>query len=203
MKTLPAAVLLLLLTGLKMNSQVSDTIKKENFSFDMQAISINQYKPGFKTDYTGQYGLLTREEARKSVTATLFARARLWKNATIFVNPEPVGGTGLSKVLGLADATNGETFRISSIQSKIDMARSYIQQLFALNITDQTQESDQNQLGDPVLQNYIGITAGKICLSDYFDQNSYSHYPRFQFMDRGLIVTGACDYPAKHKTGTV
>ena len=196
MKTLPVAVLLLSLAGLKMNAQVTDTIKKENFSFHMQTTIINQYKPGFKADYTGQNSLQTREEARNSVTATLFAGARLWKNASVFVNPELAGGSGLSKVLGLADATNGETFRVGSTEPKIYLARAYMQQLFALDTAEETQESDQNQLGGAVPQSYIGITAGKICLSDYFDQNSYSHDPRSQFMNWGLMSNGAWDYPA-------
>jgi high affinity Mn2+ porin len=197
MKLFPAALLLLaVVAGLEVKAQTTDTIVKENFSFHAQTTIIYQYKPGFSADYTGQNSLKTEEESSNSVTSTFFAGARLWKGASFFVNPELAGGSGLSKVLGVADATNGETFRVGSATPKIYLARAYITQLFSLSNATVWQESDQNQLAGYVPQSYFAVTAGKICLSDYFDQNSYSHDPRTQFMNWGLMSNGAWDYPA-------
>ncbi len=47
-----------------------------------------------------------------------------------------------------------------------------------------------------VPEKYISVTFGKIALSDYFDDNSYSHDPRTQFMSWALMANGAWDYPA-------
>lgn len=195
-KKFHVAILSFLFCSFLMNAQNNDTITKENFSFHAQTTVIYQYKPGFGADYTGVNSLKPQEESSNSVTSTLFLGARLWKNASIYVNPELAGGSGLSKVLGLADATNGETFRVGSTAPKIYLARAYIQQLFALSDATQVQESDQNQLAGEIPESYISLIAGKICLSDFFDQNSYSHDPRTQFMNWGLMSNGAWDYPA-------
>lgn len=179
-----------------MKAQTNDSIKKENFSFHGQTTIIYQYKPGFSAPYSGQNSLSTEEEQSNSVTSTLFAGARLWKGASVYINPEMAGGSGLSKVLGLGDAPNGETFRVGSTSPKIYLARLYFTQLFSLNGNTIAQESDQNQLAGTIPEKYIGITVGKVCLADFFDQNTYSHDPRTQFMNWGLMSNGAWDYPA-------
>jgi high affinity Mn2+ porin len=196
MKKFPFILLLFSILGINLYAQENDTLKREKISFHGQTTIIYQEKPGFSADYTGKNSLLTKEESANSVTSTLYIGARLWKNASIFVNPELAGGSGISKVLGLADATNGETFRVGSTAPKIYLARAYIQQLFSLSDATQWQESDQNQLAGEIPESYISLIAGKICLSDFFDQNSYSHDPRTQFMNWGLMSNGAWDYPA-------
>jgi high affinity Mn2+ porin len=196
MKKFPFNLLLFSILGINLYAQENDTLKREKISFHGQTTIIYQEKPGFSADYTGKNSLLTKEESANSVTSTLYIGARLWKNASIFVNPELAGGSGISKVLGLADATNGETFRVGSTAPKIYLARAYIQQLFSLSDATQWQESDQNQLAGEIPESYISLIAGKICLSDFFDQNSYSHDPRTQFMNWGLMSNGAWDYPA-------
>lgn len=196
MKPVTAAALLLSLTWLNMKAQTTDTIKKENFTFHGQTTVIYQYKPGFSVPYSGQNSLRDYEEQATSVTSTFFAGARLWKNASVFVNPEMAGGSGLSKVLGLGDAPNGETFRVGSTAPKIYLARLFFTRLFQLDDTVGFQESDANQLAGAVPTKYIGFTVGKVCLADYFDQNAYSHDPRTQFMNWGLMSFGAWDYPA-------
>ena len=47
-----------------------------------------------------------------------------------------------------------------------------------------------------VPEKYISVSFGKTALSDYFDNNSYSHDPRTQFMSWALMGNGAWDYPA-------
>ena len=146
--------------------------------------------------YTGPNSLLPQEESQVSMTATWYAGAKLWKHATIFINPEVSGGAGLSDAFGVANATNGETFRVGSHDLKIYLARLFFRQLFALNKTNIYQSTDFNQLAGNIPANYIAITVGQIDIVDYFDHNSYAHDPRTQFMSWGLMNNGAWDYPA-------
>lgn len=198
MKPLVAVALLLSLTGLKTEAQTinNDTIKREIFSLHAQTTAIYQYKPGFSVPYSGANSLSATKEQATSLTSTVFAGARLWKGASAFINPELAGGSGISKVLGLADATNGETFRVGSTAPKIYLGRLFFNQLIALSDKYTYQDSDQNQLQGYTPQEYIGLTIGKVCLADYFDGNTYSHDPRTQFMNWGLMSNGAWDYPA-------
>ncbi|GAC1588506.1 MAG: hypothetical protein NVS3B25_05200 [Hymenobacter sp.] len=64
-------------------------------------------------------------------------------------------------------------------------------------------EDDLNQLGGTRPARYLSVTAGKISIADYFDQNSYSHDPRTQFFNWSLMSAGAWDYPANTRGYTV
>jgi len=71
-----------------------------------------------------------------------------------------------------------------------------MQQLFPLSERTKYVEADLNQLAGYVPEKYISVFFGKTALSDYFDNNSYSHDPRTQFISWALMANGAWDYPA-------
>ena len=180
----------------KANGQTTDTLKNDRFSIHAQTTVINQLKPAFKAKYTGDNSLVTEQENKNSITSSLYAGVRLWKGASIFVNPEIAGGAGLSNVLGVAAATNGETFRIGDPAPQLYLARLFCRQLFSLSKETEYQQSDFNQLGENIPTKYIAFTIGKVGVADYFDDNKFSHDPRTQFMSWALMDNGAWDYPA-------
>ena len=177
-------------------SQSVDTTKGQKLSFHAQATIIDQYKPAFKAKYSGTNSLTTAEESQSTITSTLYAGARLWKNANVYLNPEISGGSGLSSALGVAASTNGESFRVGSTEPKIYLARLFMQQLVPLSKQTKYVEADLNQLAGYLPEKYISVSFGKTSLSDYFDNNNYSHDPRTQFMSWALMGNGAWDYPA-------
>lgn len=177
-------------------AQITDSSLNEKISFHTQATIITQFKPVFKAKYTGTNSLLSTAEQQTSITATLFAGAKLWKGASLFFNPEISGGAGLSGVYGVADATNGETFRVGTTEPKVYLARLFLRQVFKLNNNTVYQSSGFNQLAGKTPAKYIGVTVGKIGVADYFDNNAYSHDPRTQFICWSLMGNGAWDYPA-------
>lgn len=187
----------------KTNAQDADSNKVERFSIHAQTTVINQYKFAYSAPYSGSNSLRTSDESQTSLTSTLYFGARLWKGASAFINPEIAGGSGLSGALGIAAATNGETFRIGDPSPKTYVARVFFRQVFELRASKHEKlthyfhnHSDFNQLEENVPTNYFAITAGKVSISDYFDDNSFSHDPRTQFMSWGLMSNGAWDYPA-------
>lgn len=193
------SIFIFLLIGITVGSyaqQNSDTIKEERFSIHAQATVINQYKPTFHATYSGTNSLRTQEENQASITSTLYAGLRLWKGASVYLNPEIAGGAGLSKALGIASATNGETFRIGSPSPQIYLARLYYKQIFALTKNTTYLPADANRLAVYQPEKYLAITIGKIGVTDFFDANTFSHDPRTQFMSWGLMANGAWDYPA-------
>jgi len=190
------ATILLSFISFSTTSQSTDSTKDETLSFHAQATVISQYKPSFSAKYSGTNSLKTREESQTTITSTLYAGTRLWKNASAFINPEISGGSGLSSALGVAASTNGESFRVGSTEPKIYVARLFLQQLFPLGKQTKYQEADFNQLAGYIPDRFISVSLGKIALSDYFDNNGYSHDPRTQFMSWGLMGNGAWDYPA-------
>jgi len=186
----------LIFTGLKGMAQEADTLNNDRFSIHAQTTVITQYKPAFRAKYTGQNSLVPREEAQRSITATFFLGAKLWKGASIFMNPEIGGGSGLSSSLGVGASTNGETYRVSTPSPAFELARLFFRQIISLNKETAFNESDLNRLGGRMPTEFFSIILGKICMSDFFDNNKYSHEPRTQFMSWALMTNGAWDYPA-------
>ena len=177
-------------------AQKPDSLKNDRFSIHAQTTIINQFKPKFTAPYTGENSLSTKQENKTSLTSTLFLGARLWKGASLFVNPEIAGGSGLSEALGIAAAANGETFRIGNPAPQIYIARLFYKQIIAIKKKTTWQPSDFNQLGGRLPDAYFSFTIGKIGAADFFDDNKFSHDPRTQFMSWGLMDNGAWDYPA-------
>ena len=187
---------LVILTGLKGTAQEADTVINDRFSIHAQTTVITQYKPAFSAKYTGPNSLVPREEAQRSITATLFLGVKLWQGAGIFMNPEIGGGSGLSSSLGVGASANGETYRVSTPEPAFELARLFFRQTISLNNETAFNESDLNRLGGRMPTEFFSIILGKICMSDFFDNNKYSHEPRTQFMSWALMSNGAWDYPA-------
>jgi len=106
------------------------------------------------------------------------------------------GGAGLSKTLGVAGFPNGETFRVGGDAPKIYIARAYFTQNFEWGNAKDTLTDDANQLAGTLSTRHLSFTIGKFGMADYFDNNSFSHDPRTQFMNWSLMSNGAWDYPA-------
>ena len=63
---------------------------------------MSQWHPAFPEQYPGPNSLSASPEFRTALTRTLFAGARLWPGAELYVNPEFAVGSGFSHTLGLA-----------------------------------------------------------------------------------------------------
>ena len=72
----------------------------------------------------------------------------------------------------------------------------YVSHDFGWGTEKDSSESDENQLGGDRPMNRYTITAGRFTLTDFFDNNKYSHDPRTQFLGWGVMYNGAWDYPA-------
>jgi high affinity Mn2+ porin len=164
-----------------------------------QTTVISQTKLSFSAKYSGPNSLTTDKETQSTVTSTLFAGARLWKNASFYVDPEISGGSGLDGALGVPDALNGESYRVGDPSPSVSLARLYFQQLFPIGKEISYQQDDINQLPGILPSRYISLVVGKISISDFFDDNQYSHDPRTQFVAWSLMSSGAWDYPANTK----
>lgn len=150
----------------------------------------------FDAPYEGSNSFQNRKETRGSFTSTLFLGRRLWTGAEAYVNVEAIAGQGLSRVLGLAAPSNGETYRVDSTQLKANLARLFFRQTFALSGEGEAQGDEENQIQGRRAARRIVVTAGKVSGTDVFDANTYAHDPRTQFNNWSLWANAAWDYPA-------
>jgi high affinity Mn2+ porin len=178
-------------------SKPSDaSVTPERWNLFYQATSTGQYHGTFHSPYSGPFSLQDRMERDASLTTTLFFGLRLEKNTVLYFDPEIAGGRGFSGVDGLANSSNGELPRVASATPKPYVARLYISHDFALGNEMESVESEENQLAGQRPVNRYTVTAGRFTLTDFFDNNRYSHDPRSQFMGWAVMYNGAWDYPA-------
>lgn len=174
----------------------SDTTKEQRWNVHFQLTTIAQYHPEFSAKYSGDNSLQTKEGAKVSITSTLFFGLRLWKGAELYFNPEIAGGAGFSKTLGAAGFPNGETFRVGSPEPSVYIARTFLRQYISLSKETEWVDNDANQLHVKRPKAYVSLLVGRINIADYFDNNSFAHDARSQFMNWALMANGAWDYPA-------
>jgi len=168
----------------------------ENWNLYYQATSIGQYHGSFRSPYADNFSLQGHPEAEASLTTTLFFAYRPARNTQFYFDPEVAGGRGFSGVDGLANPTNGELPRVASATPKPYLARLYVTQDFALGDGCEATESDENQLAGCRPMTRYSISAGRFTVTDFFDDNRYSHDPRTQFIGWAVMYNGAWDYPA-------
>jgi high affinity Mn2+ porin len=174
----------------------SQTTGTENWNLYYQATSIGDYHGTFPAAYQGPLSLQDNTERDVSLTTTLFFTARLQQNTFLVFDPEIAGGKGFSGVDGIANQPNGEIPRVASATPKPYLARLYLQHDFGFGTATEHQDSDENQLAGDRPVNRYSIYAGRFTITDFFDDNNYSHDPRTQFMAWGVMYNGAWDYPA-------
>jgi carbohydrate-selective porin OprB len=112
------------------------------------------------------------------------------------VNPELIAGQGVSHVLGLGAASNGEIYRVDSPDLKLALSRLFLRQGWDLGGGTESVTADLNQLAGSHARRRIVMTTGKLALGDIFDANVYAHDPRTQFLNWALMDTSTWDYPA-------
>ena len=185
------------------NGSKSNTIN--NWSAHYQFTAVSQSHASFKASYSGVNSLYNGiERSLLTITSTAFIGKKLWQYGSAYANPEISGGQGLSGAHGIAGFTNGESFRIGDPQPALYMARYYIVQHFPLsNNRYDTLEEDANQVFEVIPTSRITLRAGKFGLSDFFDNNAYSHDARTQFLNWSLMSNAAWDYPANTKGYTI
>jgi high affinity Mn2+ porin len=170
-----------------------------DYSVHAQATIIDQMHPGFDSPYLGMNSLDPRQESKHTVSLSLFLGHTLWRGASLYYDPEVTQGEGLSGTLGIAGFPNGEGSRASSTTPQYDTARLFIRQVINLGGPSEKLEDDQNQIAQNQDENRLVVTIGKVSASDVFDNNSYSHDARTQFLNWALVDDGAWDYPSDAK----
>ena len=168
----------------------------ERWNLYFQATSIGQYHGAFRSPYADQFSLQGHREAEASLTSTLFFGFLVAPNTQFYFDPEIAGGRGISSTNGLANFPNGEMPRVQTATPKPYLARLYVTQDFGFGDRREPVESDENQLGGSRPAKRYSITLGRFTVTDFFDNNRYTHDPRTQFMGWAVMYNGAFDYPA-------
>ena len=174
----------------------AESADEEKFQTRFQTTYVRQYKPPFRAAYSGPNSLSAERERSYSLTATAMFGVRPWRGGEIYLNPEMALGLPLSNLTGLGGFPNAELARTAGRTPTYYLARLFVRQTWGLGGEAQKVESDQNQLGGSVPARRIVATVGLLPVIDVFDDNTYNHDGRTQFMNWSLVTHGAFDFAA-------
>lgn len=174
----------------------SSSLFSDEISFHAQATTVTQGHFPFTSPYEGRNSLISHEDAQTSITATFFLGANLNQWGEFYFNPELAGGSGLSLTRGIAGFSNGEIYRVDNSAPTWNAARLYYKKVFGIGDAVEKIPSGVNQIETSYSVQRLSFVLGKFALNDFFDNNSYSHDPRTQFLNWALMDYGAWDYAA-------
>lgn len=168
----------------------------------------------FHSSYSGVNSLTAHGDEKVSHTYGVYLGARPFvarvPGLTAYLDVEMARGKGVGRSVGLAGVTNGDAIRQGSgdIGNGPYVARAFLRYTQGLHTQGlrtrdaktkmhlDTLERSPDQLADVVAARRVEITAGKLAVSDLFDQNRYANSPRRQFMNWGLFQNTAWDFAA-------
>jgi len=169
----------------------------EDWNAKAQSTYIWQHQPGFNSPYSGANSLPGRPENAYTFSFTAAFGKRLWRGGELYFDPEVVQGVPLSgNLIGMAGFYNGEITRASGSRLVAYRARLFVRQTWEQGGRRQAVASEMNQLAGMVDSDRIVLTAGFFPALDIFDNNSYAHDPRTQFMNWCSMTSCAFDYAA-------
>ena len=133
---------------------------------------------------------------RETASGTGFIGLGLWNGAALYYDPELLQGLGLSGLHGVAGFPNGEAQKANTLYPHYNTSRIYYQQVFGFGGEQESIDDEPNQIAQKVDVSRFTFTIGKVSIPDFFDDNTYAHEFRTDFMNYAIVDSGAFDYAA-------
>jgi high affinity Mn2+ porin len=173
-----------------------DAPAPETWAIHGQATFVDQYHPAFRSPYSGPNSLDHGSRGDETIDATLFAGGSPWEGGEAWANVEMDQGFGLSGTFGVAAFPSAEAYKVGAADPYGRLHRLFFRQTFDLGGDEQTVEGQANQLAGSHTSDNLVITLGKFSVTDIFDNNTYAHDPKGDFLNWAVVDAGAFDYAA-------
>ena len=170
--------------------------ESDDWNVHAQTTYTPQGYASFRSPYAGALSLPGSGQIQATWTTTAFVGVRLWQGAEFYFDPELAQGFGINGTLGIAGFPNGEAQKAGSPEPKIRPQRYYIKQTFGLGGEQEDVDDGPNQLSGKRDIDRITLILGRFAVGDFFDNNSYAHDPRADFMNWAMWSSAAYDFPA-------
>jgi high affinity Mn2+ porin len=173
-----------------------DAPAPETWAIHGQATFVDQYHPAFRSPYSGANSLDHGSRGDETIDMTLFAGVSPWEGGEAWANVEMDQGFGLSGTFGVAAFPSAEAYKVGAAEPYGRLHRLFFRQTFDLGGDAQSVDGAANQLAGSHTSDNLVITVGKFSVTDIFDNNSYAHDPKNDFLNWAIVDAGAYDYAA-------
>ncbi len=179
----------------KDNEEDKCKLLPEGWNFHAQTTLIPQFDAGFPARYSGPNSLSPESQHEGTVSADFYLGVPLWHGAEFHADLLMWQGFGLSESYGLEAFPNAEAYRAGTAEPRFILARFFVRQTVGLGGEQEDVPDGPFTLPGTRDVSRLTITAGRMSMADIFDNNTYNHDPRTQFMSwAGTMLTW--DYPA-------
>ncbi len=153
-----------------------------------------QAMPAFRAPYRGENSVSGKRDSTAMQTIDLVLGRRLWNGAEVIAVPSPTRGFGFADNHGLGGLTNTESFHGGTKNWDYNITRLFIRQTFDISYDAFGKDDDPMRFTGPLALERVTVTAGKLAVWDFFDNNRFAHDPRTQFLNYALVGAGAFDF---------
>lgn len=164
----------------------------------MQFNGVYQNVPAFHSPYEGPNSFRTDDGKGSDFTQTygVYLGSKLAPTLQVYLDIEYFRGNGVSDGVGLAGYVNGDVIRAGSSNLSKDpyVARLYLRYFLPLSSETEKVERGMDQLPENQPVARWEVKAGKLTLTDDFDQNRYANNNRTQFLNYDFLYNTAWDY---------
>jgi high affinity Mn2+ porin len=164
------------------------------WNLHVQNTDIVQGDPAFSAKYSGPGSLNRNGEVRETVTADVFAGARLWRGAEAHIDGLMWQGFGLSSTHGIEAFPNDDAFKAGTNTPAGIIARLFVRQTIGLGGEQEDVPDGPLMLAGKQDISRLTITLGRFTPTDISDANIYAQDPHTQFMNWGAVTDLAWDY---------
>jgi high affinity Mn2+ porin len=169
-------------------------LSTDNWNVHGQITAVEQGYPAFRSPYEGANSVSGASQAKDTVSATAFIGFRPWDGTDIYFNPEIMQGEGLSDTVGFGAIPNTEAQKAMFPLPRFDVARLYVQQTFGFGGEQEVIPDGPNQIAGKEDISRLTLIAGRLAVTDFFDNNAYAHDGRTQFFNWQLFCCGSYDW---------
>lgn len=194
-----ASLCLLVFAGIPLQARCAaddPTHEDQRWAFAGQFTNVTQLHPRFTAPYSGTNSLSPDRSTKETTDLTLYFGLRPWRGTELWINPEVDQGFGLSSTVGVAGFPSGEAYKVGANAPYLRLPRAFARHVFALGGTESHVDAAPNQFDGSHADDNVTVTIGKFSAVDLFDNNTYAHDPRNDFMNWSVIDAGAFDYAA-------
>ncbi|MDR3579457.1 MAG: carbohydrate porin [Oryzomonas sp.] len=162
---------------------------------------VYQNVPPFHSPYVGPNSFTpTRGQDWRDSTQTygVYLGSQITSTLQAYLDVELFRGNGVSDGVGLAGNVNGDVVRAgsSNLPKSPYVARMYLRYYIPLSSETEKVERAMDQLpGDQPVSRWE-VKAGRLALTDDFDQNRYANNNRTQFLNYDFLFNTSWDYAA-------
>lgn len=167
----------------------------ETYAIHGQFTYTEQETLGFNAPYAGPNSL-SPDKGANTTDATLYLGWRPWRGAELWADTEIDQGFGLDDTLGTAGFPSGEAYKVGKNQPYLRLTRLFFRDTIGIDGESDAVDGAANQMALQRPSNRWVITAGKMGVTDIFDNNQYAHDPRSDFLNWAAIDAGTFDYAA-------